>query len=230
MQYNSGLPDWFLAAFAHAGDKNTIPANTSTEGLAALNTGWPAICSIPPEAGGISPKRKDFNGILYWLSLAVQRVQAGGFMPYNAAFATAIEGYPKGALVRKANGTGYWMSTADSNATDPDGATPSNWTDSGLGKQFTSSLGTSGYKKIPDPNSTSGYFIFQWFAGTVPASTSLTWTYPMSFPGEIYGVFPVSRELGETVYTIGTPSLTSAVIDNDPGTSTTAVFVFAIGV
>jgi hypothetical protein len=49
--------------------------------------------------------------------------------------------------------------------------------------QFASSLSNNGYKKYPDPNSPTGYFIEQWGTGTYP--TQLTTTgqnFPIAFP------------------------------------------------
>lgn len=180
MLYNSGLPDYFLQAFAASGLKNTIPSASQTGtdvGKASLADGFPSATLIPKASGGVPPYGKDFNGILHWLSLALQRLQAGGIMPYNADFATAIGGYPKGALVRKSAGTGYWQCTADSNATDPDGGSSANWSNVPLLADFGSSLSTSGYQKLP-----SG-LIIQWGAvgpvtGGVAASVTLPITYP----------------------------------------------------
>jgi hypothetical protein len=48
--------------------------------------------------------------------------------------------------------------------------------------QFSSSLGTNGYKKYPDPNSPTGYFIEQWGLATVAASGTTNITLPIAFP------------------------------------------------
>lgn len=282
MQYSSGLPAWFVAAFANAGDKNTIPATTTVTGAAALNTGWPSICSLPEEAGGIAITREDLNGILYWLSHSIQRLQAGGFMPYDAAFAAAIGGYPKGALVRKADGTGYWMNEADSNTTDPDGGSSANWTDAGIAAgdavlltgnqtvsgiktfssspvvpdataahqpvalgQFPSSLGTSGWKKYPDPNSPSGYFIEQWAKGTEDPATSAepsqTITFPATFPNACVSIsvgcqLTVATASADSWYNHLAPGLSSVVVQRQNVTtagqysgSTTRPVVWAKG-
>ena len=48
--------------------------------------------------------------------------------------------------------------------------------------QFPSLIAESGYKKIPDPNSPSGYIIEQWAYLEASASGFLTWTFPITFP------------------------------------------------
>lgn len=52
-------------------------------------------------------------------------------------------------------------------------------------KTFASSLTLNGWKKYPDPNSPSGYFIEQWGAVSTTSNTSdLTLYYPLVFPNE----------------------------------------------
>lgn len=48
--------------------------------------------------------------------------------------------------------------------------------------QFPSSLGSSGYKKIADPNSPSGYWIEQWGSVTFPNSGQTSSSYALTFP------------------------------------------------
>jgi hypothetical protein len=71
-------------------------------------------------AGGIPPFGQDFNGIFYDITLAEQFVQAGGSYVYDSGFATAIGGYPLGALVQRSDGSGFWRNTVADNTTDPD--------------------------------------------------------------------------------------------------------------
>ena len=47
---------------------------------------------------------------------------------------------------------------------------------------FPSSLSANGYKKYPDPNSPSGYFIEQWGNGTYPTQLTTTSNFPIAFP------------------------------------------------
>lgn len=76
-------PNKIPLAFAASGDKNTIPENTETTGLASWRDGFPAITSVPFSEGGIAPKRADFNGIFNALSQAVMWMQQGGVYVYD---------------------------------------------------------------------------------------------------------------------------------------------------
>jgi hypothetical protein len=123
----SNLPARILQAFANAGSKNTIPQTTATPGAASFNQGFPALTMTPLSAGGVPPAGQDFNGILYALSLIQQWQSAGGTFSYDSAWSTANNGYPKGAVLLRADGTGFWLNTTDNNTADPDGATPTGW-------------------------------------------------------------------------------------------------------
>jgi len=119
----SQLPTLVPLPFAANGTKNVIPTASQigiTAGAASLNDGFPPLTDTPLSAGGVPPAWQDFNGILNLLSANTQWQNAGGFSQYNAAFSTAVGGYPKTALLAKASGSGYWLSLADNNATDPD--------------------------------------------------------------------------------------------------------------
>ena len=76
-------PNKIPLAFAASGDKNVIPESTETTGLASWRDGFPAITSAPFSEGGVAPKRADFNGIFYTLSLAMLWQQQGGFYAYQ---------------------------------------------------------------------------------------------------------------------------------------------------
>lgn len=119
----SNAPTKSPVPFAESGSKNTIPVDSQigiTPGLASFTDGFPPLTMTPLSAGGIPPRGQDFNGILYFLSAAARWTQAGGGYSYDGAFATAVGGYPRGARVLSADGTGAWRSIADNNTTDPD--------------------------------------------------------------------------------------------------------------
>ena len=119
----SQIPTLVPLPFAASGNKNVIPQASQigiTPGAASLVDGFPPLTFTPLAAGGIPPAGADFNGILNLLSANTQWQNAGGMAQYNAAFSTAVGGYPKTALLAKASGSGYWLSLADNNATDPD--------------------------------------------------------------------------------------------------------------
>lgn len=92
-----------------------------TNGAASLTDGFPPLNFQPVESGGVPPFGADSNGILKEITLWNQWQQAGGVVPYDGTFQTAIGGYPKGAIVASGTVAGLlWQSTTDDNATDPD--------------------------------------------------------------------------------------------------------------
>lgn len=119
----SNAPSKSAVPFAESGTKNTIPVESQigvTPGAASFTDGFPPLTMTPLAAGGVPPQGADFNGILNFLSDASRWTQAGGGYTYDAAFAAAVGGYPKGALLARADGAGYWLSTVNNNTTDPD--------------------------------------------------------------------------------------------------------------
>jgi hypothetical protein len=109
-----------FAADAISGTIRAIPTTTSDPTAASLTLGFPIATFTPIPLGGTPPNGEDINGILNWLSAICQWEQAGGVAVYNAAFQTAIGGYPNNAVLLAAAGTFLWISTADNNLTDPD--------------------------------------------------------------------------------------------------------------
>ena len=120
----SQVPAQLVEAWATLGSKtNPIPVPSQegvTPGAASWTTGFPSLCDTPLIDGGIPPSMQDMNGGLYQMSAVDVWMCAGGGFPHNAAFQTAIGGYPKGGRVLMASGNGYWVSTVDNNMTDPD--------------------------------------------------------------------------------------------------------------
>ena len=130
---SSAIPTKIPLPFAYnagAGYKNTIPTASQigiTNGKASLADGFPPLTFTAISAGGVPPFGADVNGILNEVTAITQWQQAGGFFPYDSAFSTTISGYPKGAILQSANRAGLWVSTAESNTTDPD-AGGAGWT------------------------------------------------------------------------------------------------------
>jgi hypothetical protein len=130
----SDSPPKFLLAWAFnaaAAYIRSIPVTSQIGiqgGAASLNDGFPPLTFVPAAAGGVPPYGQDFNGILKQTTQGIQWQQAGGPIFYNSAFATSIGGYPSGAILNSAVTPGtQWMSTANNNMNDPDGATPIGW-------------------------------------------------------------------------------------------------------
>lgn len=111
------------AASAGAGYIRTIPTASQigiTAGAASLTDGFPPLNFLPVSGGGVPPFGQDMNGILHMLSAGVQWEQVGGEPVYNASLQTAIGGYPAGAILQSADGTGWWRSTTENNLTNPE--------------------------------------------------------------------------------------------------------------
>lgn len=124
MQYTSG-PQRIPLPFAENGGKNAIPEGSQigvTPGAASLNDGFPPLTRQPLDAGGVPPFGLDMNGILWLISQLSRWQSAGGGIMYDSAFASDanVGGYPKGAVLLRADGAGFWLNTADNNATNPD--------------------------------------------------------------------------------------------------------------
>lgn len=119
----SNAPSKSAVPFAQSGTKNTIPVASQigvTPGAASFTDGFPPLTMTPLAAGGVPPYGADFNGILNFLSDAVRWSQVGGGYSHDAVFAGAVGGYPRGALLLKDSGAGYWLNTAENNSTNPD--------------------------------------------------------------------------------------------------------------
>lgn len=103
--------------------KRTIPTASQigiNDGYASLTDGFPPLTFTPIASGGVPPFGQDMNGILYEVTLWNQWQAAGGPAMYNAGFASAIGGYPKGAFLASTTTGLFWVSLVDDNTTDPD--------------------------------------------------------------------------------------------------------------
>lgn len=89
-------------------------------GAASLTDGFPPLNFLPVGSGGVPPFGQDMNGILKQITQWSQWQNAGGLVPYDPSFSTAIGGYPFGAVLLGAVAGIVWLSTADDNTSDPD--------------------------------------------------------------------------------------------------------------
>ena len=175
----------------------SIPtAHSATPGAASYYDGFPPECFLPPLAGGIPPFGQDFNGILKQITAGMRWLQCGGLPTYDAAQSTAIGGYPTGAVLLAADGSHFWRSTVDNNASNPDSG-GANWVIVQPGSYpFASITGVpafvllSAFTGANQSLSSNGYQI--WPGGrinqecdvavTSAFDTIVTVTYPISFP------------------------------------------------
>lgn len=130
---DSGIPVKIPLPFGQSAGANyirTIPTPSQigiTNGAASFTDGFPPLCFEQPGVGGAGPWGSDFNGILNQITGGLQWLQAGAPLYYDSAFATAIGGYPKGAIVTSMTLGWLWQSLVDNNTTNPDTG-GANWT------------------------------------------------------------------------------------------------------
>lgn len=118
-----------FAASAGGGYTIQVPQASQigiTNGAASLTDGFPPLTFLPVGAGGVPPWGRDFNGILNQVTKWSQWGAAGGTPLYDAAFSTAIGGYPKGAILQSTTAGLAWLNKIDDNTSNPDSG-GSNW-------------------------------------------------------------------------------------------------------
>ena len=115
-------PTKITVPWSRDGTKNAIPTTSLigiNDGRASYADGFVPLNGTPKAAGGIPPFKADFNGVLYDITNDLKFLNSGGVFTYDTTYQTAIGGYPIGALIRRADLAGYWMSTTDNNVTNP---------------------------------------------------------------------------------------------------------------
>jgi microcystin-dependent protein len=128
----TNIPNKFLLPWAQNDVARVeVPVTTTSTTRASQSLGFPPLTMVPPEAGGVPPNGEDFNGGMNQISRAIWWMLQGGAFPYDSTFATSaqIGGYASGACIPRADGLGFWVSTADNNTTNPDATdgTAANW-------------------------------------------------------------------------------------------------------
>lgn len=115
----------FTKPFGVAGDKTPIPNGTQVDGTVSYQTGFGADyerqLGVDPAAKNID--RKTFNELMFDATTGLQEMQAGvGTSVYSLELAQSLAGggYPKGALIPKIGGDGFWLCTTANNTTNPD--------------------------------------------------------------------------------------------------------------
>lgn len=131
MQYTDA-PGRIPLPFADAGGKASIPVDSQIgvgdSARASFTDGFPPVTRIPRLEGGIPPYGVDMNGILFAVSALSRWQSAGGSLTFDSDFSISNGGYPLGAVLLKADGSGFWQSLADNNDSDPDAGGPG-WVD-----------------------------------------------------------------------------------------------------
>lgn len=118
--FASGAGNAYIRQIPTASQISTDP------GAASLTDGFPPQTFQPLGSGGTPQDGRDVNGILNMTSAVDQAFCAGNWPQFDAAFATAIGGYPAGAVLAGSTPGQFWVSTADNNTTVP-GASGATW-------------------------------------------------------------------------------------------------------
>ncbi|HEJ9554079.1 TPA: tail fiber protein [Proteus mirabilis] len=111
-------PKLISKPFAQNGQKNVIPEKYETSmesNQATWDQGFGQITMLPVSAGGLPPKGQDFNGILNQMCETIVHISKGGAFKFSADYATAINGYPKGAILQSEDEKKYYQSIIDNN-------------------------------------------------------------------------------------------------------------------
>jgi hypothetical protein len=153
---------------------HSVPdAGATSDTKASWQQGFPPKTFTPVASGGSPVDGADMNGVLAELSAIARWAQDGGLFPYDAAYANAVGGYRKGAMLQSSVTAGLmWQSTADANMTNPDASGAQNWIALGTTKL---SLQSNGYRVCADG------FTEQWGGTATPAGGSTFVTFPIAF-------------------------------------------------
>jgi len=110
--------------------------------LASFTTGFPPATRLPKTSGGIPPRGKDMNGILYTITAHTAWVAAGGTYAFNSDVVSLSGGYPVGAIIRSATDpTLFFLNLTANNTNNPDSVL-TGWM--ALTPQYSSSAPTAG--------------------------------------------------------------------------------------
>ena len=196
-------------AFAKNGDKDTIPESSSpSAGRASMNDGFPPETRQPVGSGGIPPNGLDMNGILYYLSLLNRWQSAGGSFAYDSDFVNDVNvaGYPKGAILVRADGTGFWLNQADGNITNPDSG-GSNW-------QPINNVGTT---TVEMTNANVTLSALQYAKDVIVVTGTLTANVNLIFPNIVKNWTIFNSTSGAYTLTVKTASGTGGLVTQGTG-------------
>jgi hypothetical protein len=213
MQYTSP-PAKFNIPFANSGGKNTIPQASQigvVDGAASLTDGFPPLTRTRIDQGGIPPSGLDMNGILFGVTQSIRWTQAGGGNTFDSTFASAIGGYPKGSRVLRSDGRGYWLNTADSNTTDPEGSasasTSAGWVPDMMRGVVDITMSSTSYTLNPD----------QYGNPTISVSGTLTASVNLIFPAIVGEWTVINKTTGNYLLSVKTASGAGVVVKkNEP--------------
>lgn len=114
----------YKTPFAATGDKEALATADQPDGKVSLQAGWTPDYELASDNPNYRPVgRAEMNGILSEITESLGDLQLHGFPQWEAVDG----GWPKGAILRNAAGTGFWLNGVDNNTTNPDSG-GTNWT------------------------------------------------------------------------------------------------------
>lgn len=135
----------FTVPFASNGDVVPVPDASQVDGSVSYDRGFGADydrqLGVDPQAKSIS--RENWNSVQRDVTTALQEMQSGlGLPPFDLDFAASLPGtgYPRAAIVPRADGAGYWQNqNVGVSLTDPTTA-GSGWVPLNVKGSFTQAL------------------------------------------------------------------------------------------
>lgn len=197
--------DKFLIPFAHTGEVEDIPSDTSPTGDMSLEKGYTSLFELKPEEGGLFILRKKFNKLLNLISTYVISWRKQTFPDWIADAGSGVPySYPKEAIVRYTDGNVYVSKVIDNVGV------PSVSADWVLFSSY-ASININGLTNKTTPVDTDN-FLIQEVAGTFK---KLTWanlkaTFMNSIGLLISGLTARSTPVDADVFVIGDSSSTFA--------------------
>lgn len=124
-------PQIILEAIASAAGggfiTNPIPEAPTGTNAASIQGGYPPVTMQQKLAGGKPPLGQDENGFMFLWSSHILALEYGQQYLYNSDLAAANGGYPVGAILGMADGTGLWLNTVNGQTGNPDTAAYNGW-------------------------------------------------------------------------------------------------------
>lgn len=96
-----------------------VPLSSVDPVAASFALGFPPDTFVDVSAGGTPPDGRDMNGAFQIMSDWVRWLSLGGQIAYDAAFQTAVGGYPLGSVVAGTTAGTFYRSTTNNNVTNP---------------------------------------------------------------------------------------------------------------
>lgn len=168
--------------WASLGNKRVIPTDSQIlvaggDGKASYPDGYPPLCGTPLVSGGKPPSILDENGILFDITNNLRFLLGGGSPRFNSAMASAIGGYPVGAILQDNDGVTSYINVLDGNTTD------FNVTPASIGVSwFNTTTGRPGHTYTDnDWTPIGGGLILQWGQVTLSGVVRQKFLLPTSF-------------------------------------------------